>query len=142
MRVSNKIWIFQGKGIFVTYGLQLNLQRIFFILVIYKLFLQSTLSILTEDLCIDSQHFENNRVNKSTYTDRTFQCWRKPFLKIEKKIDFFYYYSSTSTINIYSQMRNYETVDSKSLKVFLYKIVTFRSFSCIQRSREFKNEVS
>lgn len=39
-------------------------------------------------------------------------------------------------------MRNYETVGSKSLKVFLYKIVTFRSFSCIQNSREFKNEVS
>lgn len=142
MCVSNKTWIFQGKGIFVTYGLQLNFQRIFFILAIYKLFLQSTLSILTEDLCIDSQLSENNRVNKSTYTDRTFQCLRKPFLKIEKKIDFFYYYSSTSTINIYSQMRNYETVGSKSLKVFSYKIVTFRSFSCIQNSREFKNEVS
>lgn len=60
----------------------------------------------------------------------------------KKKIDFFYYYSSISIINIYSQIRNYETVDSKSLKVFLYKIVTFRSFSCIQKSREFKDEVS
>lgn len=59
---------------FVTYGLQLNLQRIFFTLVIYRLFLEPTLSILTEDLCIDSQHSENNIVNKSTYTDRTFRC--------------------------------------------------------------------